>query len=423
MSFTGQSFASLAITAFYAIIALAISVLSARLMPLAEYGLYASVMGHVLILTALTSGMPGYLVREVTTADHEGETGVLAGLIRRSVHLILVATILVAVSAWLIWLSGNGDPRWWEGFAIGVGIFTAFGLINALGAILRGLGLPVIGQIPASIVRPVLQLVVLVGITSFVPLNGNLALIILLCASLAALLVASNMLRNVLAGRAQAGPIYRDRVWLIGMATFGLATGFQRINQHLATVTLQQIGTVEQVGLFQPAVEALLVMGLPTLAIMAILMPHLRKAFLDKDQAIQQSLLDRAHRITFFCAVFLAGLFWLLGGAGIAAIFGPAFSAAFPAIAIIALGQVAAAALGNPLAVLIQTDQERTAAKVLIGVAALNLVLLIILIPGLGIEGAAIATSLSIIAGRLVMALHCNRALGLRTWLWPLAHR
>ncbi|MEM1278271.1 MAG: polysaccharide biosynthesis C-terminal domain-containing protein [Pseudomonadota bacterium] len=418
MSFTGQSIASLAMAAFYTGMALLISILLARSMPLVEYGLYASILGHVMVLTALISGLPGYLIREIATADHGGEASVLAGLMRRALQGLMLVTGLVALGAWLVWQISPGDPQWWQGFVIGIGIFAGLGLLNILAAIMNGLGMPVLGQIAPSLVRPSVQLAVLIGIVSFVPLNGTLALIVLLCALIAAILLASNMLRTVLAERPQAAPVYRDRIWLIGFATFGLATGFQRINQRLGTVTMEQLGTVEQVGLLQPAVEALLVMGLPVLSVMAILAPRLRKTILDGDPRAQQALLDRAHWITFGSTLILAAGVWMLGPLGIAAIFGPAFDATFPAVAIIAFGQVIAALFGNPLAVLVQADQERVAVAILLSAAVLNLICLYLLIPSFGIEGAALSTALSIVAGQLVMTVHCYRTLGLRTWLW-----
>lgn len=413
MSFTRQSVISIALAGGYAVMALLISVLSARLMTLDQYGLYASVMGHVLILTALTSGLPQLLVREITSADHAGADDVLRGLIRWSLGWVALSSVLVAIGAAILRLVFPGQPDWWAVFWPGIGVLAGFGVLNVVGAILRALERPIISQLPGSLVRPVLQIAALTLLAGIATITADIAIRILLGATAIAVLAAGILLKARLKGRPVAPSVYLGRAWNLALVTIGMMIVCQRANQHLGTVLLQYLGSVDKVALYQPAVEALVLTGLPALAVTLILMPRLRRALIDGDTRLQQQLVTRSSRLIFACSVLIAVGLLALGPSGLAAIFGATFSEAYPPLAIIAGGQILASAFGNPEVVLAQAHRERLVASIMGTGVACNLMLSVALIPSHGPVGAAIATAAALLGIRIALALACRRALGI----------
>ncbi|MBY8974418.1 polysaccharide biosynthesis C-terminal domain-containing protein [Rhodobacteraceae bacterium NNCM2] len=423
MSFTRQSVISLVITGGYAVMALAISVLGARLMRLEEFGLYSSVMGHLLILTAATSSLPQLMVREITSADHAGDAGALTGIIRWSVGWVLLSTLVIAGAALVPHLAGAGTAAWWAVFWIGLPVLAAMGLVNALGAALRALDRPILSQIPGAVIRPVLQITALLAVASLVALTAQRAMLILLAAMTAATAVAAVLLAGRLRAVSGARPTYRHRVWGAALMTIGLMIACQRVNQHLGTVMLQYLGTLDQVAFYQPAVEALILLGLPPLAVGLILMPRFRRALLEEDRALQQALVRQAARLVWLCTTAGAVVLIAMGPSGLAAVFGAKFAAAYPGVAIVAAGQLAASTLGNPEVLLAQADRERLVARIMAAGVALNIALSAALIPAFGTEGAAAATAVSLLAIRVALHRACRRLLGLSSGIVDRANR
>lgn len=412
MSFTRQSLISLILAAGYAGMALSISILGARLMSLEQYGLYASVMGHILILTAVSSALPQLIVREITTADHWQDRGVITGMINWSIGWVIATTLVITAIALAIRGLLDGDDTWWRVFWAGLFVLAAMGVLNVLGAVLRALDRPILSQLPGSVLRPVLQIVLLSTVAAITVLTAERAMVLLLVATFAAMAVSAVLAARELRDQPEAPMVYRHRAWVLAVITIGMMIVCQRVNQHLGTVMLQYLGTLDQVALYQPAVEALVLIGLPALAVSLILMPRFRRALLSQDRAEQAALARQAARLVMGFSAVAAVVLIGIGPSGLAAIFGPDFATAYPGVAIMAGGQLVAALFGSPDVLLAQANREALVAKIMgIGVF-LNIIATGILIPPMGAMGAALATASSLILIRVLLWRACRRELG-----------
>ncbi len=412
MSFTRQSVISLVLAGGYAAMALAISILGARLMSLEQYGLYASVMGHILILTALTSALPQLIVREITTADHWEDRGAITGMINWSIGWVLASTLGIAVIAFALRVVLEGHETWWRVFWAGLFVLAAMGMLNALGAVLRALERPILSQLPGSVLRPVLQIALLPTVAAITVLTAERAMVVLLVATFAATATAAVLAARELNNQPDAPIVYRHRIWALAVVTIGVMIVCQRINQHLGTVMLQYLGTFDQVALYQPAVEALILTGLPALAVSLILMPRFRRALLSNDQAEQSALARHAARLVMAMSAVTSAVLIGMGSSGLAAFFGPDFAAAYPGVAIVAGGQLVAALFGSPDVLLAQANREALVARIMgLGVVA-NFLVTAALIPPLGATGAAAATASALILIRVLLWRACRRELG-----------
>ena len=98
-------------------------------------------------------------------------------------------------------------------------------------------------------------------------------------------------------------------------------------------------------------------------------------------------------------------------GPMILGLFGPAFVEAWPAMAIVAAGTVALAAVGPAERVLAMVGAERAYARIYVGVGILACVLALLLVPSYGIIGAAIGLSLTMFVEALALGWAVRRAL------------
>ena len=417
MSFSRQAVYSLALTGLYAVMAMAITVTAARVLGIEGYGLYASVIAHISLIGILVSGgVPMLLVREMTAADYAGDMSLLRGALGRARIWVLLTTALVLCVSGVIWLLAGSDATWWQIFWPGLGITVGLGLLDVQGAALRALGQPVRGQIPGSLLRPGLHLAALAALASLgtgvAPLHAVLAF---LGAVLAALAASGWMLWRSLAPRARAAPRYTDRVWLTALGGFFVAGGFVRANQQIGGVMLEHLSTRDQVALFLPVMQMVMLMLLGQQAIAAVLTPRLKQAMLGGDAAEQQRLLSISTAGMLATALLVAILLLLVGPGGMAAIFGEGFEALYPVLVVMAGGQAVALCFGHPLVVLNLAGHERVSAAATGLAFLLNLALGLGLVPSLGAVGAALAAAAAQIAISLSLSVQCRQRLGLRT--------
>ena len=96
-------------------------------------------------------------------------------------------------------------------------------------------------------------------------------------------------------------------------------------------------------------------------------------------------------------------------------LFGPQFTAGYPVMAILAVGFLVRASFGPSEFVLNMLGEQRICAAVLAFAAVLDVVLAFVLVPRLGITGAALATALALVSASMLNYAVARRRLGLET--------
>jgi len=95
--------------------------------------------------------------------------------------------------------------------------------------------------------------------------------------------------------------------------------------------------------------------------------------------------------------------FLMIVGRGLLAMFGPSFVDGYPVLFILSVGLLLRASIGPAETLLIMAGQQRIAALVYTAAFFLNVSLNFLLIPHLGINGAATATATALAAETLVL--------------------
>jgi O-antigen/teichoic acid export membrane protein len=104
-------------------------------------------------------------------------------------------------------------------------------------------------------------------------------------------------------------------------------------------------------------------------------------------------------------------------------LFGPEFVSAQGALVVLTVGRMANALCGPTAVLLTMSGNQRDAAAVALGAAALDAVLLLLLLPRFGMMGAAVATATTTMAWNFVQLPLVRRRTGIRPSVLPILRR
>jgi O-antigen/teichoic acid export membrane protein len=160
-------------------------------------------------------------------------------------------------------------------------------------------------------------------------------------------------------------------------------------------LTIGIFGTSEDVGIYTPAARTALLISLGLTAIAAVAQPRLAVLYNSGDfKALERlmrntSLLGTLVGLPALVVIEIAAS-WFMG------LFGAGFDSGATALRILALGQFLNVSVGTTGLLLSMSGQERYLQRTMVGGALTNIALNVTLIPILGINGAAIATAVSL---------------------------
>ena len=397
----------------------ALNLLLARVLGAEGYGAYSFALAVTgLLVVAAALGLDTLLVREVATYKTRANWALMRGLLRRSNQMGLLTAIglalAVAAVAWALeeWLESDMLTALWVGL-LALPVLT---LTRLRQAAMQGLRHVVAGQIPETIVQP-LVLMSFIGIASLVlssNITGSLAVGLNVAAVTIALLVGIVLLRRSLPiALKQAGIEFHTRAWLRSARRFLLIGGMLVIISHTDIIMLGAMKGAETAGIYSVVSRVISLISYIVFAVNAPLTPFMADRYAARAIEELQRTVTKGARVIFLLAVLIILVFVVLGD-WLLALFGPEFPKGYAALLILCVGQipfVLGGGVAGPL--LAMTGHEREAA-IVIGVAAiLNIVLNVALIPKWGIEGAALATMVSVLVWHVSLAVLAYKMLGI----------
>jgi O-antigen/teichoic acid export membrane protein len=191
-----------------------------------------------------------------------------------------------------------------------------------------------------------------------------------------------------------------------------VVTAAEALLNRTGVVLLGSFGEARDAGIYSLVFNIAFLVALPRTAINTLFAPTISSLFTRDDQATLQALVTKAASWTFCTALGIALVLTILAEP-VLAWFGKDFTAGVPALRILLVGQVIAAAFGSQLHVMTMTAHERGAAFLLILSAAINILASAAFISLLGLTGAAIASSAALIIWNIAMAFFIFRHLRL----------
>ncbi len=394
------------------------SVLLARWMGAQGYGVYATATALVALLTVPTGlGLPTLVVRLLTAYRVHQQWGLMRGLLVRGNQAVLGASLVIALTAAAaIW--GLGDRLGLTHTAVYI-LALALIPMTALGAMrsaaLRGLHHVVLGQLPENLVMPGLFVALLAALsTTGYVLSPQAAVGLQLCAVSVAFVVGAWLLLHRLPRQVRlATPRYDTATWARAAVPLLFLGGMSIINTQTDVLMLAAMQGPESAGVYRAAARGADLVVFALVVVNTAVQPTIARLYAAGDTQQLQRVITIAARAALTASLPVALVLGLFGQPILSVVYGQDFGSGALCLAILCGAQVINAAAGPVALILNMTGHERESAIGIAVGAIVNVVLNAALIPIWNIEGAALATGLSLVTWNVVLIGFVRRRTGL----------
>jgi len=405
----------------------ALIVILARWMGAAEFGIYAYALSWCLLLTVPSGlGVPGMCLRYLGQYKAAMDFARLRGLLIRSVETVAAsgATVaLIGIAAFVLGRSGSFDGR-----ALAVSLAVAGIPVMAFSVLAsqigRGLGWMATAYAPTQIGQAVVALSVA---ATFVSCGHTLTAPLMVAVALSAFALAvavqagvyAHRLRPVLRG---VQPVFETKAWLRVALPLVLFEGFAGIVAQSDTIMVGLFLQPHDIGHYQAAVRTAMLATFVPQAVTSLAAPKIAgihgRGSTEQLQAFVSSVVPWIVLPTFALSLSLI----LLAGP-LLALFGGGFAGGLPALVLLVAGYFVSVCFGPAPLILNMTGHQDDCARVFATTAFANVALNFVLIPRLGITGAAAASSLALAFSNGILAWIVRKRLGVSPWITATPHR
>lgn len=181
---------------------------------------------------------------------------------------------------------------------------------------------------------------------------------------------------------------------------------------------LGSMSTLEEVGIYHTAFKLSMFAAVALMSINSIASPKFAEMYAKNDMKGLRKIVRQSTKMIFWTSVPLVIIFFmfpefLLG------LFGEEFKVGVNAFILLSCGKLFSSFSGSVGNILQMTGNQNILAKILLFAAILNIVLNLYLIPKYGIDGAALASVISIVVWNSGMILAVKKKLGFYTFYIP----
>ena len=401
------------------------SLLMVKLAGASGYGEYAYIIAWAqILLIPAALGFEGLISRELAVYSAQHRWAEASGLLRFSNVLVLLNSLMLAAIAiagfWLLGLADSAQSL--IAFAIGLASLPFLALSRLRTASLQALKSIIASQLPEAVVRPGILFACLGALFGAQALglsggrwgqsqvSASAVMTINWVATAIAFGVGSWLLTRQTRAKLQSTappkipqiPWRHRRNWLKAAMPMLLIGGMYVINGQTDAVMLGSLRDTETVGIYTVANRGAGLISFVQIAFATSLAPVFATLFAEGNLADLKRTIKRSAQATFLLSLVVAialAIFshWFL------LIFGPEFLAGRTALFVLMGGQLVNAFTGATAQLLIMTGYDRDTAMGVSISAGVNVVLNALLIPLYGLNGAAIATSLSTVLWNVIL--------------------
>ena len=392
------------------------NILLARFLGATGYGVYSYIFAWLgLLMVVSMFGFGRLLVREIASYQTSSSLGLIHGLLRFVGTRSFLISIAVALITWLAtWLfKGYLDPQIFPAFWIALTILPFLTLSALTDSTFQGFKNIILGRIPQVLIRLPLFIILILVVYWLNPQGFDaidavgltfvsIAVSFFVGVWLLYRIIPKQILREV--------PEYAQHSWLQSALPLLLVAILFEINTRASVIILGTLQGPEAAGIFGVATLITGLISFILISANAALSPVISSLYTAKDMVRLQKIVTRSARLTFIIALgFAVGL--LLFRHQLLLIFGQEFQQSSSVVLILTLGQLVSVASGSVGVLLVMTGYEKNT-LVAIAIASVATVgLNLILVPPLGIEGSAIATTTSMILWNVILIVQVIRLL------------
>jgi O-antigen/teichoic acid export membrane protein len=386
------------------------------------YGYYGMALAIITVAAVPGEmGIPRLVTRDVAVASAKHDDALLFGVLRWAdlTAIRVSAVVLCAVLLAGYVLSETQHSALVYAMLAGAPMIPLLPLARIRCGALQGLHHIVRGQVPDVLLRPMLLcfLIFIVSVSGR-QLTPAAAMALNSVTALAVFLVASRWLRQQLPP--VPAQIRRDgKSWMASSIPIGLTDGMRTLHSELTVLLLGFILTPASAGLFRIANVSSFTAATPVAILTYVGFPIIARLYADGNARQLQQVLTRLAQVQFASVAILCLPLLLFPGPLLALVFGPEYVPAANALRILAGAQIIMAGLGLNYALLNMTHNERRVTRAASVALVLNVAGVTVLSYFLGLTGAAIAVSATLVISNLLIWRDARRLLGLETSIIP----
>jgi O-antigen/teichoic acid export membrane protein len=397
----------------------------ARQLDTAGYGLYAYVLAAMNAVSIFGRLELDIAAVRFVGAYHATESwGLLRGFLHRSRIWVNTASgsLALLAAAGILVARSRVPAEYVLPLLVGCAILPLASRLQLEAGFLQGLRRIRESQAPFQLLRPaVLCITVLAVGASSLKLTVPAALALQMLATLSALVVS----RRLMATRtphevSDARAIDDSREWIHtagGLLVISLSQ--LMLSTQTDVLVVNSILGKEATALYSTASQLSVLISFAFTALILIVQPQIARLYAQKRLSDLQRLVGQVQLASLVTSL---GVFLVLaiGGRWALGWFGKDFRAGYPVLLILGAGQIVLATIGAVSGYLLtMTGHQREASRVIAGTAVFNLVLTLILTPMFGIQGTALATTISVVARAVILAVIVPRMVGISLFTLP----
>jgi len=396
-------------------------ILLARWMGSFEFGIYVYVWTLVLMIGDLADlGLATAAQRFIPEYTRRKANDLLRGYLSRSRWITVGCATLVAAAGVLLVQLLKPYMADYLVLPLSIALVTLpfYAILQVQDGIARSYNWIHVALLPPYVIRHVVMLVLVCAawLLSF-PANAETAVLAVGIALMVTAVGQTLVLNRKLSHAVEAGPkAYDTRAWVAVSLPILFVEGFYVLLTNVDILILQQFRPPDDVAVYYVAAKTLALISFVHFAVSAAVAHRFSEYHTTHDRARLEAILADSIKWVFWgslaaCIAILAAgrmLLWL---------FGPQFVAGHHLMLILAVGLLARAALGPVERLLSMLGEQRICATIYAIAFALNIVLCVVLIPRIGIEGAAISTTTALIVESILLFTITRRRLGFHVFI------
>ncbi len=394
--------------------------LLARLLGAEEYGRYTYVFTWITVLaTAGTFGVDDLLIKDTPSYLATDKKRYLKGLMITAPFFVLLLILVLGAIFWF-WISNSHSADFRENrslFAIGLIALPLFSLSLVFLSAIRGLQHVLTSQIPDRLIKPVLLLLLLLLFYWLDPLDfkasqATIAGVI----SFGVMFLASLYLFFHRGGKylkPNLKPRYDFNGWFHHLSFFFLASFINALTIRMDILLLGKLEGMEEVGIYNIALKLGELILLSFNIVITVIAPLFSKFHAQNQLKDLQKLYTKSTRLMLLPSLGLLFIY-LFFGQWILSLFGASFQEGYTALLILGIAQLGYVFIGPSSYLLMMVGYGKSVFYILLATMILSFILEWVLIPVIGMEGAAIGRGIGLILSHAATGWLVYRKIGIR---------
>ena len=386
-----------------------------------DFGIYAFVSVIVTLAgLALSAGFNSSALRFIPRYMARQKWRRLSGFLARSYAIVFAISLLGALlgAGLVVALRGMIEPYYFTPLLVGLLCVPVWTLLSQGEVTARAFGWMHLAYVPGYIARPVLLIGFVGGLLLVRPPDAVAALWGFFGACAVAALGQGVVLHRRIRERvAGASARHHTQHWLTVSLGFLMIDGFRMLLDNTDVLMIGRLLDPHSVAVYYAAIRTGGLVAFVSFSIIALAVPKFAQIHATGTRGELQKFVSGVIHMTFWPSLLAAAALALLGPF-VMSLFGPDFEGGYPTMLVVLAGLVLRSATAPAEHLLNVTGYHRDTIRVYAVAALANIVLNLLLIPRLGIMGAALATYTAMLSGNAWLYVLVRRRLGVSAFVF-----